>query len=80
MKTVESIKNFEKIRVLCAEHALGLEVLGATVETESGQELEVKFLTTGRCGTFLRTEFVTQEKNPRHGIIRVFRQGARIEL
>ena len=80
MKIVSEIQNFKEIRSLCAEHALGFEILGATVRTTSGEEFDVKFLTTGRHGTFLRTEIITQEEFPRHGIIRVFQNKARIEL
>ncbi len=74
------VLNFEQIKHLCADHALGLSVQNPDLILENGSYLEIRLLSSRRIGSFLRSEIQTAEKTPRKGILRIFEGSARVEF
>lgn len=75
------ILNFKAVRKLCADHALGLNVRKSVVNLDDGKSVKVEFLSTTQAGAIgYRAEVKTVEKKPRIGVIRAFKDCARIEF
>ena len=81
-KKVHNILNFKSVRRICADHALGLQARKSiVVNLDDGSSTKVELLTTAQAGRIgYRTEVKTVEKNPRLGVIRAFKDCARLEI
>lgn len=81
-KKAYGILNFKSVRRICADHALGINVRKSiVVNLDDGSSTKVELLTTTQAGGIgYRTEVKTVEKAPRLGVIRAFKDCARLEI